>query len=235
MYVDDILIIGKKNEILDVKDQIKNIYKIKDMGEVDFVIDIKFEKQKNRYILHQKGYIKELIERYNLSNTKPVRNLKPVNEIKNRCKAFNETSYRSIGNLLYLAVCTRPDIIFSVVRASRKSKNPTIEDWHNVKKIFRYLKGTLNYGIKFSNEKILRVFPDADYAGDEETRKSTSGFVMMIGNSPTSWYSKLQHVVVTSTAESKYISVSDCAKHSLWYMNIFKELNIQNKICDYKY
>jgi len=172
VYVDDILIIGKKNEILDVKDQIKNIYKIKDIGEVDFVIGIKFEKQKNGYILHQKGYIKELIERYNLSNTKPVRNLKPVNEIKNRYKAFNETSYRSaIGNLLYLAVCTRPDIIFSVVRAARKSKNPTIEDWHNVKKIFRYLKGTLNYGIKFSNEKTLRVFADADYAGDERDKE----------------------------------------------------------------
>jgi len=62
VYVDDILIIGKKNEILDVKDQIKNIYKIKDIGEVDFVICIKFEKQKNGYILHQKGYIKELLK-----------------------------------------------------------------------------------------------------------------------------------------------------------------------------
>jgi len=52
---------------------------------------------------------------------------------------------------------------------------------------------------------------------------------MMIGDSPTSWYSKLQHVVATSTAESEYISVSDYAKHSLWYMNIFKELNIKIK------
>jgi len=128
-----------------------------------------------------------------------------------------------------LAVCTRPDIIFSVVRAARKSKNPTIEDCYNVKKIFKYLKGTLNYSIKFSNEKTLRVFADADYAGDEETRKSTSGFVMMIGDSPTSWYSKLQHVVATSTAKSEYISVNDCAKHRLWYMNIFKELNIKIK------
>jgi len=201
VYVDDILIIGKKNEILDVKDQIKNIYKIKDIGEVDFVIGIKFEKQKNGYILHQKGYIKELIERYNLLNTKPIRNLKPVNEIKNRCKAFNKTSYRSaIGNLLYLAVCTRPDIIFSEVRASRKSKNPTIEDWHNVKKIFRYLKGSLNYGIKFSNKKTLRVFADADYAGDEETRKSTSGFVMMIDDLPTkSHRSSLRNLKLIAT------------------------------------
>jgi len=120
-----------------VKDQIKNIYKIKGIGDVDFVIGIKFEKQKKGYMLHQKGYIKELIERYNLSNTKPVRNLKLVNEIKNRCKAFNETSYRSaIGNLLYLAVCTRPDIIFSVVRAARKSKNPTIEDWQQCEENF---------------------------------------------------------------------------------------------------
>jgi len=101
-----------------------------------------------------------------------------------------------------------------------------LEDWINVEKIFKYLKGTENYGIKFSKNSSLKIFVDAVYAGDIDTRKSTSGFLMMIGNAPTSWYSKLQHCVATSTAESEYYSVSECAKHSLWYMNLLNELNI---------
>ena len=72
----------------------------------------------------------------------------------------------------------------------------------------------------------LKVFVDADYPGDSNTRKSTSGFLMMLRNTPTSWYSKLQHCVSTSTAEAEYYSLSECAKHSLWYKNFLNELNI---------
>jgi len=56
-------------------------------------------------------------------------------------------------------------------------------------KILRYLKTTENYGIKFWNDRTLKVYADADYAGDLESRKSTSGFIIKIGSSPTSWYS----------------------------------------------
>ena len=72
----------------------------------------------------------------------------------------------------------------------------------------------------------LKVYVDADYAGDLNTRKSTSGFLMMLGNTSTSWYSKLQHCVSTSTAEAEYYSPSECAKYSLWYRNFMNELNI---------
>jgi len=115
---------------------------------------------------------------------------------------FNETIYRSaIGNLLYLPVCTRPDILFLYADQREKIKNPTFENWYNVIRIFKYLKRTENYGIKFTKSSILRVFADTDYPGDINSRKSTSGFLLMIETSPTSWRSKLQHVVATSTAE----------------------------------
>jgi len=80
---------------------------------------------------------------------------------------------------------------FSVSKAARKSSNPTLEDWKNALKIFNYLQYTRNYGIKIQKGMNLKVFVDADYAGDSNTRKSTSGFLMMLGNTPTSWYSKL--------------------------------------------
>jgi len=76
-------------------------------------------------------------------------------------------------------------------------------------RILKYLKYTINYGNKFTKDKNLRIFVDADYAGEIDSRKSTSGFLIMIGSASTSWYSKLQKCVATSTAESKYYSISD--------------------------
>jgi len=105
-----------------------------------------------------------------------------------------------------------------------------LEDWENVKRNFRYLKGTINCDIKFSKKKrkkdSLRIFADADYAEDLNTRKSTSSFLFIVGDLPTSCCSKLQQCVATSTAEEEYYSLGECEKHALWYMNLFKELNI---------
>ena len=101
----------------------------------------------------------------------------PIESHELKAIKFDETLYRSaIGNLLYLAICTRPDILFSVNRAARKNKNPTLEDWMNVEKILKYLKGTKNYEIKISGESNLMAYADAYYGGDTITRKSTIRF-----------------------------------------------------------
>lgn len=111
----------------------------------------------------------------------------PIENIIIEKKKFNATSYRSvIENLLYLAIRTRPDILFEMSTAARKNGYPTQENWENVKRIFKYLKGTMNYGIKFTKNNLLKIYVVADYAGDLETRKSTLGFLFKVGSSPTS-------------------------------------------------
>jgi len=141
---------------------------------------------------------------------------------------------KAIGCLLYLAGCTRPDILFAVNKASRRTSNPNLEDWINVIKIFRYLKGHPRYGLKFKNSNTFDIYVDADYGGDTETRKSTTGYIIMMNGAPTSWYSKLQNCVSTSTMESEYYAIDECAKHCLWYKNIFKELNMNIKYAEIK-
>lgn len=116
-----------------------------------------------------------------------------------------------------------------MVRASRRSQNPTLNDWENIVQIFKYLKGTKHYGILFTKNNNIRTYVDADYGSDQETRRSTTGYVYFLGSAPTSWYSKLQHCVATSTAESEYYALCECAKHSLWYQNILKELGINHR------
>ena len=92
-------------------------------------------------------YVIEVLEKFNMNNEKPLRNTKPITDDKLRNIKFNQTTYRSaIGKLLYIAICTRPDILFSVSKAARKSNNPNMEDWNNVVRILRYLKGTTIQG-----------------------------------------------------------------------------------------
>jgi len=91
----------------------------------------------------------------------------------------------------------------------------------NVMKIFNYIQHTKNYGIKIQKGMNLKVYVDVDYAGNLNTRKSTSGFFMMLGNTLTSWYSKLQHCVSTSTAEAEYYGLSECAKHFIYNNFLF--------------
>ena len=89
--------------------------------------------------------------------------MKPTENKKLRKIKFDPTIYRSaIGNLLYLAICTRHDILFSVSKSDRKSANPAMEDWENILKISKYLKGTINYGINFTKNRKTEEFVDAD-------------------------------------------------------------------------
>jgi len=235
VYVDDILITGTDTEIINTKNLLKENFEVTDVGKVNFIIGIKFEKLKNGYLIHQKRYLNEILEKFNINKYRECSNMMPIENELLRKKPFNPTKYRqAIGSLLYIAICTRPDILFSVNKASRKSVNPTYEDWYNVLKIFRYLKGNKNYGLKFikennTNNLNLKAYVDADLGGDKDTRRSTTGYVLTVNGTPTTWYSKLQHCVSTSTAESEYYGIHECAQQCLWYRNVFKELNLGNE------
>jgi len=176
--------------------------------------------------LNQKRYILEIIEKFNIKNEYLIRNMKPIENKNLRSIKCNETLYRSaIGNLLYLVICTRPDIIFPVSKAARKSNNPNMEDWENILRIMRYLKGTITYGLNYTRKWDIEAYVDSDFGGDEKTRRSMTGYILSIGNTPTSWCSKLQRCVSTSITESEYYSLSECSKHCIWYLNLLNEIN----------
>jgi len=111
-----------------------------------------------------------------------------------------------------------------VHKAARNSENPTVTDWKSVTNILRYIKNTKNYKITYDGKDDVTAFCDADYAGDTKDMKSTSGNIILMGNSPICWTSKKQNIVATSTAEAEYVSTTLCAKKVLWIRNILKEL-----------
>lgn len=135
-----------------------------------------------------------MLNKYKNQKIKPSKNLKPIIDETSRNIKINATKYRSlIGNLLYLSISTRPDILYPVSKAARNAQNPNMEDWNNLIKILGYLKMTINFGLKFTTSKIINAFSDADYAWDLRTRRFTTGYIITIGNTPICWCSKLQH------------------------------------------
>lgn len=124
------------------------------------------------------------------------------------------------GSLLYLANQKRPDIAFIVSRLARCIARATEGDWAIARRVVRYLKGNSTMGIKYGGAKALGVWVDSDFAGDLETRKSTTGFVFTLHGGAVSWCSRLQRLVATSTTTAEYSAAAEGVNESMWIRRI---------------
>jgi len=116
-----------------------------------------------------------------------------------------------IGSLLHASIGTRPDITQAVGVISKYCEKPTEVHLTAVKRIMRYLKGTLDHKLTFNaSDCPLIGYADANWAADLDNRRSTSGNVLCLANGPISWTSKRQSVVATSTTEAEYIAIFHC-------------------------
>ena len=126
---------------------------------------------------------------------------------------------------MYLAAATRPDIAFAVNKAARVMDRPAEKDWNNVKRIFSYLRSTSNYGLGYiRGPGELKVFSDADFAGDRVTRRSITGVIAIVANGAMSWTSKLKKTTAPSTTEAEIIAASEGAKELVWLKRLLSEL-----------
>ena len=128
--------------------------------------------------------------------------------------------------MIYLAICTRPDISYAVSYLSRFSANPGVPHWKAVKRIFRYLKGTIDLQLVYGPElgpEIFTAYSDSDYGGSVDTGKSTGGYAITVGHGAVSWSSKLQPLVTLSTTQAEYVAAVEAGKEILWFRNILFE------------
>ena len=126
-----------------------------------------------------------------------------------------------VGSLLYAAVVTRPDIAFAVQRLGRHLQASGPEHWRAAKRVLRYLKGTRQLGIQYrgagAGEPQLQGYCDADWGGDVETRRSTTGYVFQLAGGSVSWTRRLQRTVAWSSTEAEYMAVC-AAVHEVTYL-----------------
>ena len=127
--------------------------------------------------------------------------------------------YREIiGSLMYdMMICTKPDIAFAICFLSQYSNNLGKIHWIALKMIIRYIKGTLNFCIRYNhNEEDIMDYSDVDWAGDLDKRKSTSRFVFIYAEGPIYWASRKQDCVALSNTEAEYVALSQCTREAIW-------------------
>ena len=115
-------------------------------------------------------------------------------------------------------MCTRPDICYAVRLVNRYQSNPGQKHWMTVKRILRYLKGTSNYMLCYKGKKDLRLigFSDADWGGDVDQSKSTSGCAILLNDSAILWRSNKQSCIALSTMEAEYVACSATTQNAVW-------------------
>lgn len=138
------------------------------------------------------------------------------------------TLYRSIIRSLQYLTLTRPDITYAVNQVCQFMHCPTIVHWLAVKKILRFLKGTINHGLLLCPGRLdsLHGFSYADWAGNPDDRRSTNGFIIFLGPNPISWQSNKQHTVAQSSTEAEYNSLANATTELIWLRSSLQELGV---------
>ena len=243
LYVDDMLVAGSNmDDIRRLKQQLSKEFDMKDLGPAKKILGMQItrDKHKGTLQLSQSEYIKRVLQRFNMSESKPVSTpLASHFRLSNdQCPQTEEDKdymakvpYASaIGSLMYAMVCTRPDIGHAVGVVSRFMSNPGKVHWEAVKWILRYLRGTTDKCLYFGKGELkVQGYVDADFGGEVDHRKSTTGYIFTVGNTTVSWMSQLQKIVALSTTEAEYVAVTEASKEMIWLQGLLTELGFKKE------
>lgn len=233
VYVDDLIVLSDTEQAMaTLKQDLASRFKMKDLGKLHYCLGINIEQDGKTIKLHQKHYILQMLKRFGMENANPVSTPADanVNLVKDDgvSKPVEAKYYQAIvGSLLYLSVATRPDISQAVGAASKFCAAPMEPHLTAAKRILRYLKGSLDSQIAYCQTASADIvgYTDANWAGDLDNRRSTSGNVFLLADGPISWTSKRQSVVAVSTAESEYIALFHCIQEALWLRKLFTDIH----------
>lgn len=237
-YVDDILIASPSTaNIEEFKLKIKKRYKTREIGEIKRFVGLEINRTEDYVTISQAGHIKKLLKASGLEMAKPRSvPMEPKTRYNNTltnqmvCDEL-QTKYRKlIGNLLYISQNTRPDVTYAINYLSRFQNKPTEEHFAGVKRVIRYLSGTVDYGLLFAKNENedLHGYADASWGEDVEDRKSTTGYCFMVCEKPIQWRSCKQSVVALSSCEAEYISLSEAIREGRYIQALcrFLDLNV---------
>lgn len=209
----------------------QKFFEIRHLGELKNCLGINVKRSNNVTILDQSDYIERLLARYGMTECKPVSTPLPVNckliKSDNKCLDDNVYKYRQLlGSLMYLSVCTRPDIAFACSQLSQFNTCFNMSHWQSAKRVLRYLAGTKNYGLYFYKDKHfdINAFTDADWANDLYDRKSYTGYVIKLGSCVINWEARKQRCTALSSTEAEYLAIADVCKDICFVKNFLSEI-----------
>lgn len=211
-------------------------FEMSDFGKMRHFLGVEVKQSAAGIFVCQKRYAREVLERFEMEESNAVKN--PIIPRTKLTKDENgekvdETMFKQLArSLMYLTV-TSPDLIFGVCLLSRYMASSRVSHWAAAKRILRYLKGTMEFGILYrrgeSSSPNLMAFMDSDYAGDLDDRRSMIGCVFLMASGAISWASKKQPVVALSTTEAEYIAASFCATQYVWLRRVLEKIGATEK------
>ena len=175
------------------------------------LLGIKITRTPNELKLSQEHYVEKILRKLEHFDCKPVSTpYDPNSQLKkNREHNVVQTKYAQIiGSLMYLTNCTRPNIAYIVGRLSRYTQSPNKDHWTVIRRVLKYLRGTISYGLCYSGfPSVLEGFSDANWILDSDEMKSTSGYIFTLGGGVVSWKFAKQTCITRSNMETKFIAL----------------------------
>ena len=241
LYVDDLLILSEDiNEVLKVKAALAQTFEMVDFGEVSVVLGMRITRDRERGVLciDQEKYAEEVLRRFGMENCKPISIPLPTDQKLVKAQgAFTEEERRSmeatpyrqvVGSLMYLMVSTRPDLAAALGVLARFMQDPGRIHWEAAKRVLRYVQQTKRLGLQFKRQKSTEIvgFCDSDWGGDLDTRRSTTGYVFLLGGGAFSWCSKRQGGSALSSCEAEYTAAAQAAMEVAWQRSFLEELGL---------
>ncbi|KAJ4817812.1 hypothetical protein LUZ62_030378 [Rhynchospora pubera] len=232
VYVDDILITGSNPSLISSYiSHLHNSFSLKDLGDINFFLGIQVTKTPTGLHLNQSKYIHDILVKANMVNAKHSPTPMSTSTLLSTDDSAlfdNPKLFRSIIGALQYATLTRPDISFAVNKVSQFMQNPTINHWTAVKRILRFLCGTIQHGLQLQPGSPLDInaYCDADWAGCPVDRRSTTGFCIYLGKNLVSWSAKKQPTVSRSSTEAEYRALAVTCAELLWLRYLLKELRV---------
>ena len=237
-HVDDFGIMSKHQPLIDyIKLRLSESYELSVNTNMSFYLGLYITRDRHRRIidLTQPGYIDNMIERYDLNFLESYPSTPMLYNINNSSKAdvfLNAegiVDYQSrVGSLLFLAIMTRPDILFATSSASRKCKNPTTEDLKAVNRILFYIMGTRDKGLRYCSSDGVTLYAtvDASYACHPDM-KSHSGCTLHIGRESGAYQSmsKKQTITADSSTVAEFIATHTVSKEIMWARDFLSSVN----------
>ncbi|GJX03267.1 retrovirus-related pol polyprotein from transposon TNT 1-94 [Tanacetum coccineum] len=222
IYVDDIIFASTNTAMCnEFANLMTTKFKMSMMGQMSFFLGLQISQSPRGIFLNQSKYAYEIIKKYGLLTSDSVDT--PMVE-KNKLDEdlqgtpVDATLYRGmIGSLMYLT-SSRPDLIYAVCLCAWYQAKPTEKHLNAVKRIFRYLKGTINMGLWYlkDTDMSLTAYSDVDHAGCQEHRRSTLGSAQFLGDKLVRWSTKKQKSTAISSTEAECIALSGCCAQILW-------------------
>ncbi|XP_022868153.1 uncharacterized protein LOC111387797, partial [Olea europaea var. sylvestris] len=232
IYVDDIIFASPLESLAyEFAEYLKQEFEMSMVGELSYFLGLEVRQTEDGLFISQSKYAKDLVKRFGLDSKKHTRtpmstSLKLSHDASG--KSVDPSLYRSmIGSLLYLSA-TGPDIAFSAGVCARFQADPKESHLSSVRRIIRYVSGTVDLRIFYSRNSNLDLagYSDVDWAGNADDRKSTTGGCFYMGNNLVAWLSKKQNSISLSTAETEYIATDSCCTQLLWMKQMLSDYGI---------